>query len=157
LLTSFVIIAWLWARTNGEKRGRQLIIGLELVAALLTMIALVYLWQGAPAGTTFNYSDLDYAWAVLAILILILGLLQVLFWPAKLRLGLLHIGILLAAQVLHMLLAEPFGNMPLIPQLAQLLSLPLLFVLPAKIDISASPAEPAAAEEQAIAIDAPAE
>ncbi len=133
LLTSFVILAWLWARPNGENSWRQLVFGAELLIALAATALLIFMWQGAAANTSFNYTDIDYAWNMACMVVLTIGVFQVFTNPARLRLGLLHLGILLVGQIVHLLLAEPFGNMPLAAQAAQLISLPLLFVLPVSV------------------------
>ncbi len=133
LLTSFVILAWLWARPNGESGRRQLVFGAELLVALAATALLIFMWQGAAATASFNYTDIDYAWNIVCIVVLTIGVFQVFTSPARPRLGLLHLGVLLLGQIVHLLLAEPFGNMPLAAQAAQLISLPLLFVLPVSV------------------------
>ncbi|UYN89172.1 MAG: hypothetical protein KIT08_08730 [Anaerolineales bacterium] len=132
LLISIAVIAWLWARPAAPGRGVQLIHALPVLGAfILTAFMLLY-WLGVPAGSAFNYTDVDYAWGAALGLLALLGLLQVGAVKPRQPLGLLHLAVLLLGQVAHVLLAEPFGNLPLLTQAAALLSLPLLFALPAQ-------------------------
>jgi signal transduction histidine kinase len=131
LLASLVVLAWLWARPNGESRGKQVLFAAELIGALAVTAILFYLWQDNALGATFNYSDLDYGWGMASLLVIILGGSQILSSSQPKRLGLLHMGILFIGQALHIFLAEPFGNMPLLVQAANLIGLPLLFMLEA--------------------------
>lgn len=130
LLISVVILAWLWARPNGDGRGRQALFSLELIAALITAALLFYLWQLQPTEPTFNYSNLDYAWSAAALVAILLGLAQIFTSPARPVAGLVQLGVVLAGQVAHLFLAEPFGNMPLAAEFAQLIALLFLFGLP---------------------------
>ncbi len=129
LLISIVILAWLWARPNGEGRGRQLLFSTELIAALVAAALLFYLWQLRPTESSFNYSDLDYAWSAATLVVILLGLAQIFASPARPIAGVVQLGIVLAGQVVHLFLAEPFGNMPLASEFAQLVSLVFLFAL----------------------------
>jgi signal transduction histidine kinase len=133
LLTSFVILAWLWARPNGESKQRQLVFGAELLVAIAATALLIFMWLGAVPSAAFNYTNVDYAWNAICMAVLLIGLVQIFTSPARPRLGLLHLGILLVGQIAHLFLAEPFGNMPLAAQAAQLISLLLLFVLPVSV------------------------
>lgn len=150
LLISIAVIAWLWARPAAPGRGVQLIHALPVLGAfILTAFMLLY-WLGVPPGSAFNYTDVDYAWGAASGLLALLGLLQVGAAKPRQPLGLLHLAVLLLGQVAHVLLAEPFGNLPLLAQAAALLSLPLLFTLPAQAPASApaaQPGEPAAQEQ----------
>lgn len=150
-LASLVVVAWLWARPNGEGRGRQTLFALELLGALILTLAFFYFWLGVPAGSTFNYTDLDYAWGGAALIFLAIGFLQVLTSSSRSVLGLAHIAILFIGQAVHTFLAEPFGNMPLAVEAATLISLPLLFLLPRtpQAEAAPAPAEPETAEMEA--------
>lgn len=130
-LITIVVIAWLWVGSRTAGRGRQALIGLELIVALLVAVGLLYFWLGTPARSTFNYSLYDYVWGGVSLLFLVTAFFQIQTSPNKNQLGIAHIAVLLAGQVLHLLLAEPFGNMPLLSQAANLISLPLLLLLPA--------------------------
>ncbi len=131
LLIGIVILAWLWARPNGEGRGRQLLFSAELVAVLLVAALLFYLWQLQPTEPSFNYSNLDYAWSAATLIVILLGLAQIFTSPTRQVVGMVQLGILLAGQVAHLFLAEPFGNMPLAAEFAHLIALIFLFALPA--------------------------
>lgn len=147
LLISIVILVWLWARPSGAGRGRQLLFSAELIAALGVAALLFYLWQLQPTEPSFNYSNLDYAWSAAALIAILLGLGQIFTSPTRPVAGIVQLGILLAGQVGHLFLAEPFGNMPLAAEFAHLVALIFLFSLPAvfterkvKIKIKSEPA-----------------
>lgn len=148
LLFSLAIVAGLWAQRPAPVGRRQTLLALELAGILLLSAVMLMYWLGVPAGSTFNYTDMDYIWSGCAALLALLGLWQIATPPdARRPLGLLHVGLLFLGQVLHSLLAEPFGNLPLLAQAAALLGLPLLFALPVQPE-AASP-EPAEAQEEA--------
>ncbi|MCW5873248.1 MAG: hypothetical protein KIS88_01235 [Anaerolineales bacterium] len=141
LVLSLAIVVWLWARRPAAERRSRLIAALPLVGAgLLALLMLLY-WLGVPAGSSFNYTDADYAWSATAGLIAVLGLLQIVAGRKDGRpgiaLGLTQVSLLLLGHVVHILLAEPFGNLPLLAQAAALLATPLLFSLP---DLQPQPA-----------------
>jgi len=130
LLVSIVILAWLWARPSGEGRRRQLFFSAELIGALVAAALLLYLWQLRPSQPSFNYSNLDYAWSAAALVAILLGLAQIFTSATRPVAGMVQLGILLTGQLAHLFLGEPFGNMPLAAEIAQLLSLVFLFALP---------------------------
>jgi signal transduction histidine kinase len=144
-LCSMVVIAWLWAEPGRASRGRQALVALELVGALIFAALLVYLWLGTPANSPFNYTDLDYAWGAVSVGVLVIGLLQILTTQTKSKLGLFHLALLLGGQAANLLLAPSFGSMPLLAQAAHLVGLPLLFLLP----VAATAAAPALTVEEA--------
>ncbi|MBX3047600.1 MAG: HAMP domain-containing histidine kinase [Anaerolineales bacterium] len=123
-LISLVALAWLWAR---QPRSRWLAVG--LLAAVAVAGGLMASWMNAPEGARFNYSGLDYIWSAASLLALAVA--AALVWRQEKRAGLGIVVLLTLGQVLHMLLAEPFGNMPFITQAAHLLSLLALSRLPA--------------------------
>lgn len=139
LLISIAVIAWLWARPAAASRRIQAIHALPVLGAFILTAFMVLYWLGVPAGSAFNYTDLDYAWGAAAGLLALLGLLQVAASQPRRPLGLLHLAVLLLGQVAHVLLAEPFGNLPLLAQAAALFSLPLLFALPAQASAEVAP------------------
>ncbi len=123
-LVSLVALAWLWAR---QPRSRWLAVG--LLAAVGLAAGLLAGWMNAPEGARFNYSSLDYVWSAASLLALAVSASVV--WRQEKRSGLGVLVLLTLGQVLHMLLAEPFGNMPFITQAVHLLSLLALSRLPA--------------------------
>lgn len=133
LVLSLAIFVWLWARPQTSPRSQRIAILPIVGAGLLSLLMLLY-WLGVPAGSRFNYTDADYAWSASAGLIAVLGLLQIVAGRKDGRqgvgLGLAQVGLLLIGHTLHILLAEPFGNLPLLAQAAALLATPLLFGLP---------------------------
>jgi signal transduction histidine kinase len=162
-LCSLVVIAWLWAEPGRAGRGRQALVALELVGALVFSGLLVYLWLGVPANSSFNYTDLDYAWGAACSAVLVIGLLQILTTQTKAKLGLVHLGLLLGGQAANLLLAPSFGSMPLLTEIAHLVGLPLLFLLPvAAPAVAATPAlsdeevAPAGEAEPAVTVAKPA-
>lgn len=131
LVLSLAIVVWLWARPQAARRRSQFISSLPVVGAGILSVLMLLYWLGVPAGSSFNYTDADYAWSAAAGLIALLGLLQILSNRKEGGgLGLVQVGLLLAGQVAHVLLAEPFGDLPLLAQAAGLLAMPLLFGLP---------------------------
>ncbi len=149
LLFSLAVIVGLWAQPQANTRRRAVIFALPAVGAFIFALLMLLYWLGVPAGSTFNYTDADYAWSAVAGLIAVLGLGQIATSPSPKRtLGLVHILVLLLSQVVHILLAEPFGNLPLAVMAAHLLSLPLLFGLPAFLPPAAEPAQPAAEADE---------
>lgn len=131
LVLSLAIVVWLWARPQAPTPRSQWIGSLPVLGAGILSILMVLYWLRVPAGSSFNYTDADYAWSAAAGLIALLGLLQILSSRKQgSGLGLVQVGLLLAGQVAHILLAEPFGNLPLLAQAAGLLAMPLLFGLP---------------------------
>lgn len=133
LVLSLAIFVWLWARPQTSPRSQRIAI-LPIVGAGLLSLLMVLYWLGVPAGSRFNYTDADYAWSASAGLIAVLGLLQIVAGRKDGRqgvgLGLAQASLLLLGHTLHILLAEPFGNLPLLAQAAALLATPLLFGLP---------------------------
>lgn len=130
-LISIIVFTWLWSRQNGERRSQQALIAAELFAALAISLVLILPWMGST--TSFNYTGLDYAWGAACFVALALGWWQI--YKSKQsgsQAGLVQFVILFLGQIIHLLLAEPFGNMPLATQAADLLTLPILFLLPAK-------------------------
>ncbi|MBX3046670.1 MAG: hypothetical protein KF698_06715 [Anaerolineales bacterium] len=141
LLISLATIAWLWARPASPTRGLQAIHALPVLGAFILTAVMVLYWLGVPAGSNFNYTNADYAWSAVSGLLAVLGLLQIVTSRQRRPLGLLYMAVLLLGQVAHILLAEPFGNLPLLAQAAALLSLPLLFALPAGVEPAPVPEE----------------
>lgn len=148
LVLSLAILVWLWARPQTSPRSQRIAILPIVGAGLLSLLMLLY-WLGVPAGSRFNYTDADYAWSASAGLIAVLGLLQIVAGRKGGRqgvgLGLAQVCLLLLGHTLHILLAEPFGNLPLLAQAAALLATPLLFGLPVtQPEASVVPADEAA-------------
>lgn len=129
-LVSIVIITWLWSRFSAEPRGRQALFTAELAAAALGALVLLSMWGQIVPGTPFNYSNLDYAWSMAVLVVLIVGAGQILSSAAGKRTGLLHLGLLFLGQGLHIFLAEPFGSMPFLVEAANLMALVTLLTLP---------------------------
>ncbi|QYK50654.1 MAG: hypothetical protein KF701_09680 [Anaerolineales bacterium] len=141
LLISLAIIAWLWARPASPTRGLQAINALPVLGAFILAAVMILYWLSVPAGSSFNYTNADYAWSAVSGLLAVLGLLQIVASPQRRPLGLLYMAVLLLGQVAHILLAEPFGNLPLLAQAAALFALPLLFTLPAQAQPAPVPEE----------------
>lgn len=131
----------LWAQFIEQRKDRSPYFAFALLAILVIAISLMLVWLGSPA-TSFNYTDLDYLWAGACVIALYLGWYQVVAgrrneqgaegWRSYIRWktnGSIVLAFLLFGQLIHLILAEPFGNMPLATELATLLSLPILFRL----------------------------
>lgn len=128
-LISLIAVAWLWTRPTGEENTQDSLFGLVLLASLVLGIALHVSWLSDNLAT-FNYTDLDYVWSVASGLVLLFAFYQLV--RVRQTLGLIFLALLMVGQVIHLFLAEPFGNMPLATQAATLIGLPLLFLLPVK-------------------------
>lgn len=128
-LISLVALAWLWTRPSGEENRQDSLFGLLLLGALVLAIVLHLSWLSGSLAS-FNYTELDYLWSIACGLVLLFAFFQLV--RARQTLGLVFLALMMVAQVMHLFLAEPFGNMPLASQAATLIGLPLLFWLPAK-------------------------
>lgn len=126
-LLGLISAAWLWTRPTGEENRQDSMFGLVLLGALVLGIALHVSWLSDNLAT-FNYTNLDYLWSIACGLVLLFAFYQLV--RARQTLGLVFLTLLMVGQVLHLFLAEPFGNMPLATQAATLIGLPLLFLLP---------------------------
>lgn len=151
LVLSLAICVWLWARPHAGTRSQRIAALPLLGAALLSLLMLLY-WLGVPAGSSFNYTDADYAWSASAGLIAVLGLFQILASRKDGRpgttLGVVQVSLLLLGHAMHIVLAEPFGNLPLLAQAAALFATPLLFGFPVQQpEPSALPTDEAAGVE----------
>ena len=139
----FTILAfgWLWAQFIEHKRNLSAYFAFALMAVLVIAIGLMVIWLGSPVAS-FNYTDLDYVWTGACVIALYLGWFHVVRgkrsgqgaegWRSFIRWktnGSIVFALLLFGQLIHLLLAEPFGNMPLATELASLLALPILFGL----------------------------
>jgi signal transduction histidine kinase len=144
-LASLASLGWLWARVAEVERGQQTLFGLLQLLGLSFAALMMLMWLFIPAASTFNYTDLDYAWTAVCLVTLAVAAVQI--FKSMRILGLIMMGILFLGQIVHLLLAEPFGNMPLAAQIANILSLPVLFLLPVGSSALSRP-EPAADSER---------
>ncbi|MBX3003654.1 MAG: HAMP domain-containing histidine kinase [Anaerolineales bacterium] len=145
LALALVAVAMLWQPADAAAPRRSFLFGLQIFGVLIFTGLILLLWLPVPAGSSFNYTDSDYAWSAASGLLALLGLFQIAratSAPGRRR-GLLHMALLLLAQVAHVFLAEPYGNLPLLVQTGALLALPLLFTLPS------TPAIPAEVDPEA--------
>ncbi len=143
-------LGWLWARVAETERKQQTLFGLLQLLGLGFSVLMLLMWLFIPTASTFNYTDLDYAWTAVCLVALTLSAVQI--FKSMRIIGLIMMGILFLGQILHLLLAEPFGNMPLAAQAAHIISLPLLFLLPVGASALSQPkpaAEPEPVEEEA--------
>lgn len=130
-LIGIVVFSWLWTRQSSKGQTHQTLIAVEFLAAMLVSAALILPWIGSTAY--FNYTDADYLWSAACFITLILGAWQIFKGPQPGRTaGLILFLILFVGQLVHLLLAEPFGNMPLATQAADVLVLFILFSLPVR-------------------------
>lgn len=128
-LLSLGLLAWLWTPPSLGEKLAKLVYGLAILASLVLGSALIYFQVTSPV-TSFNYSDADYGWGAACLVVLLFAIVRVL--KTQQTVGLVTFGILLLGQTAHLLLAEPFGSMPLATQAAMLIVLPLLFLVPVK-------------------------
>lgn len=126
-LLGLISAAWLWTRPTGEENRQDSIFGLVLLGSLVLGIALHVSWLSDNLAT-FNYTNLDYIWSISCGVVLLFAFYQLV--RARQTLGLVFLTILMIGQVVHLFLAEPFGNMPLATEAATLLGLLLLFLVP---------------------------
>jgi len=127
-LITLLALAWLWTQPTAKERRTPLVFAVAILADLVLAWALFIPWLNGPTGIAFNYTDADYAWGAACIVALLFAVLRVA--KAKQTVGLAVFGILLLGQTAHLLLAEPFANMPLATRAATLLVLPLLLLMP---------------------------
>ncbi|MEX1246893.1 MAG: HAMP domain-containing sensor histidine kinase [Anaerolineales bacterium] len=133
LITLFSF-GWLWLQNSVAPERQNMVVGLGLASVLLMAMVIVASWMGDPGQASFNYTDLDYAWSAASVVALFFGALQIV--KSRQTPGLITFGLLFIGQVVHFILAEPFGSMPLATQAAHLLVLPLLFLLPVGMVLS---------------------
>ena len=132
-LVGILFFAWIWSRQEKENGVRQAFMALASIIILALFLYITLPWMKIPAGTSFNYTDLDYTWSAACLVFLAVGA-----WviykrgQPESRWGLIQMGILFFGQIVHLFLAEPFGNMPLATEAANLIAIPLLFFLPVK-------------------------
>jgi len=143
-LITLLALAWIWSQPVEGERYARMNFAIALLAALLLAGVIFTPWLSNPPAASFNYSDADYAWGAACFAALLFALVRMV--KARLIAGLIVFGILLLGQTAQLLLAEPFGNLPLATQAAHLLVLPLLSMLPRRATASQS-AEDFAAQE----------
>lgn len=130
-LIGIVIFTWLWTEQNRENKNQRVMLSLEFMVALVVSLMLILPWIGSTAS--YNYTDLDYLWSGAGFIALGLGLWQITRGPQSGRMaGIVLFGILFVGQLAHLFLAEPFGNMPLATEAANLIALAILFFLPVR-------------------------
>ena len=132
-LMGILLLAWIWSRQGEENGARQAIMAIASAGVLAVSLYITLPWLDIPLGSSFNYTDLDYLWDAACVVALVSGAWAIYKGGQQAKqFGLMQIGILLAGQIAHLLLAEPYGNMPLATEAANLLALPLLLLLPVK-------------------------
>ena len=141
-MLTILAIGWLWTQQIEQKGNRQLLFGLTLVTVLVISIGMILFWMDSPL-TSFNYTVLDYLWSGACAIVLYVAWSDMVTrmhngrgaqrWRLFIHwktLGSIMFSILLFGQLAHILFAEPYGNMPLVTQVATLVSVPILFKLP---------------------------
>lgn len=136
-LASLSALLFLWARQPESERKQQTLFGLLMLLSASLGVVIMLMWQFTPSATTFNYSDLDYAWGAACLVALLIGAVQI-FRTGRV-LGLVMVVAFAIGQLFHMILAEPFGNMPLAAQAVHLAIMPLLFLLPVGAALAPKP------------------
>ncbi len=132
-LVGILLFAWIWSRQPKESGTRQAVMALASIGVLGLFLYITLPWMNIPSGTSFNYTDLDYIWSFACLVYLAAGAWAIFKrGQPESRFGLMQIGILFLGQVVHLFLAEPFGNIPLATEVANLIAIPLLFFLPVK-------------------------
>ena len=132
-LVGILFFAWIWSRQEKESAARQTIMALASITVLALFLYITLPWMDIPAGTAFNYTDLDYTWSAICLTFLAAGAWAIYKrGQPDVRFGLIQMGVLFFGQIVHLFLAEPFGNMPLATEAANLIAIPLLFFLPVK-------------------------
>lgn len=132
-IIGILLFAWIWSRSQKESAWRQASMALASIGLLGLFLYITLPWLDIPTGRSFNYTNLDYLWSAACLVVLVIGA-----WATnkggKGRFGLIQLGILFVGQIVHLLLAEPYGNLPLATQAANLIAIPFLFWLPVKED-----------------------
>lgn len=159
-IISLVILAWLWTRSGGEGGRKQLLFAVELLTAVTVALALISVGNDLGVGAAFNYTTIDYVWSGTSLFILFVSVYQIFSsGQAGQRLGFLQLGMLVLGHGLHLILAEPNGQMPLLVEVANLIAIPLLVALPikmqsAKRETRSTPSGPAPTEQPAFTMPA---
>jgi signal transduction histidine kinase len=132
-LVGILLFSWIWSRQEKENGTSQAIIAIATLGVLGLFLYITLPWMDVPAGTTFNYTGLDYAWSAVCLLYLAAGSWAI-FKRAQpeSRFGLIQMGVLFLGQLLHLVLAEPVGNLPLATEVFNLIAIPFLFFLQVK-------------------------
>ena len=131
-LVGILLFAWIWSRTAKENGVRQAIMALAIVGIFGVLLYITLPWLEVPAGTSFNYTNLDYIWSAACLVVISVGAIAIFRRGQVGMFGLIQMGVFFLGQIVHLLLAEPFGSMPLATEAANLLALPFLFALPVK-------------------------
>lgn len=129
-LLSLMLLIWLWLGRN-SPRGTGLL-GIGLAIGLGISVGMTSLWLRQPDDLTFNFSNLDYIWGSVCLLLLVAaGLLLLVRRGDGWLLAGLHFGVLLAGQGINLILALPGAELPVAAMLPMLVAVPLLLTLPA--------------------------
>jgi signal transduction histidine kinase len=129
-LLGIVIFTWFWTRQS-EAKNYRIIMTAEFAVVLAIAAGLILPWIGST--TTFNYTDFDYLWSIACLIALALGIVQIIRAqsPDKVK-GIILFAMLTTAQFVHLFLAEPFGNMPLVTEAANIVAIFFIFSLSVK-------------------------
>ena len=139
-LITILGLGWLWAN-RGTERSRPFYFGFASSVVFIISIGLALVWLNFPA-TSFNYTSLDYLWSGACLMLLLVSWVLLITgrhnsgraekWQSFVRWktqGSIVFFFFLFGQLIHLLLAEPFGNMPLATELASLAALSVLLSL----------------------------
>jgi signal transduction histidine kinase len=128
-LLTIILLIWLWLGRDSERGS--ILLGLGLAAGLGISAGMTLVWLRQPDEVFFNFSNLDYIWGGLCLLLLAAAGLTVLFRrrASWLLIG-LHFAILFAGQALNIILALPGADLPVAAMLPMLVAVPMLLYLP---------------------------
>ena len=128
-LLSIILLFWLWlGRASGQG---ALLLGLGLAVGLGISAGIILVWARQPDEVFFNFSNLDYIWGVLCVLLLAAaGLMLLLRRGPGWLVGGLHFALLLFGQGVNLILALPGADLPVAAMLPTLIAVPLLLYLP---------------------------
>ncbi len=131
IFLSLVIIYWLWAFPQPNKRADRMCIGAGLLAVAYGVGGLIY-WNQLAGILHFNGTPLDVTWAAGVLVLAIAGIVTlILKKPRQWNIGFGVFFIIAFGASAHLIWAEPSNDSAAILRLAQICVYPLLPILAA--------------------------
>ncbi len=137
-LLSVIVIIWLWAFPSPNRFADASVVLLVLLALTFFVFSLVWI-TGTSFSGQFNGAQVDRAYAVSALSLLLLGVIVLIIRrPLSWGIGLAMLFLLFLGHLIHLTLPLPLADYPGVVRLAEMAAYPLLLILPLRFTSTSS-------------------
>lgn len=138
---SLIWIIWLWSFHRPARPANLLLAFLSLGLVILFVFNLIA-WGSEEFALAFNATWSDWSWQFFSIFTAAAGILLILInRPPNWGVGLAFLVINLIGHAVHLIWADPGGNLPAFSRLAQFVTYPLLPILAQRLKPASIPTE----------------